>query len=276
MYLKIEREDRVLRITLNRPEKRNALTMDMCSDLVGALVSVQNDSQIGSVLIDSEGNVFCGGMDLEEAATVNSEELAKVHDKLFNIGACSLKPIVICANGPALGSGLALVAQGHVVVAAQGSLFGFPEVRVGLWPLISFQAIEAAIGLRRAQEISLTGRMFSTTEALQWGLIHQVSAPFEADDRAAAIARDLARASPRAVSTGMQFVRVSRGKTPAQMRLLAMKMRTRLMDGPDFKEGHAAFKEKRSPKWPSRRAAIETVPTLNGVSPSGIDRKGKA
>ena len=251
MNLLIERENRVLHITLNRPEKRNALTAEMCSGLVKAITSAQNSQDIGSILIDGAGQVFCAGMDLDEASAPQGARKIAIHEKLFTIGASSLKPIVMHVNGAAFGGGLGLVAQAHVVVAAQGSLFGLTEIRIGMWPFVVFRAVEAAIGLRRTQELSLTGRVFSSHDAAQWGLVHQVSLPFESADRASATARDLARSSPQAVAAGMQYIRASRGKTASRAGDLANALRTKVMQSPDFQEGYAAFKEKRPPKWPS-------------------------
>ena len=142
MGLLINREDRVLHITLNRPEKRNALTSDMCAqELVKAMNEVQGDADIGSILIDAEGAVFSAGMDLEEAASSKNIHRLATHERLFTYGSISRKPIVVCVKGPALGGGMGLVVQGHVVVAAQGSLFGLTEIRVGLWPFLVSAAL---------------------------------------------------------------------------------------------------------------------------------------
>ncbi len=251
MSLLVRRDHRVLRITLNRPEKRNALTAKMCDDLAAHIEAVQHDPQIGSILIGAAGTVFSAGMDLEEAAHEANRHKLTSHERLFTIGAHASKPIVICVNGPALGGGMGLVAQGHVVIAAHGALFGLTEMRVGLWPFAIYRAVEAALGPRRTLELSLTGRLFSTEDALTWGLVHQVIFPFEVDDRASAIARDLARASPTAISAGLEYVRRSRGLSAREQGELAMTLRSKVMSGEDFREGVRAFKEHRDVRWPS-------------------------
>ena len=213
MNLLVDHEARVLRLTLSRPDKRNALNAEMCSKIVEAIASAQNNENVGSILIGAAGQAFCAGMDLDEAVQSVGTNLAEVHEKLFTAGSSSLKPIVLCVNGPALGGGLGLVAQGHAVVAAEGAVFGLTEIRVGLWPFLVYRSVEAALGVRRTLELSLTARVFSTHDALQWGLVHYVFPPAEAAKRAAAIARDLAKASPLAISAGMQYVREARGKS---------------------------------------------------------------
>jgi enoyl-CoA hydratase/carnithine racemase len=251
MSLRIEREDRVLHITLNRPEKRNALTAAMCAQLVKSMDEVQDDPSIGSILIDSEGAVFSAGMDLDEAAKSANIHRLSTHERLFTYGAASKKPIVVCVKGAALGGGMGLVVQGHVVVAAQGSLFGLTEVRAGLFPFLVYRSIEAAIGSRRALELSLTGRVITTNDALTWGVIQQVMPPSEADDRAGAVARDLAWSSPVAISAGLEYVREARQKSWAEQGELALALRSKVMNSADFKEGVRAFKEHRAARWPS-------------------------
>lgn len=248
--LSVEVQDRVLHLTLNRPEKRNALTCDMCTGLAQAVSEAQHREAVGSILISAAGQVFCAGMDLDEAVLPH-HDLAAAHEDLFTMGAASLKPIVVCVNGPALGGGLGLVAQSHVAVAAQTALFGLTEIRIGLWPFLVYRAVEAALGARRTLELSLTGRAFHAPEALQGGLIHSICSPEEAFDRASAVARNLAQASPRTIAAGMQYFRESRGKSPKEAGDLAAALRAQLMAGADFEEGRAAFKQKREPRWPS-------------------------
>jgi enoyl-CoA hydratase/carnithine racemase len=251
MNLLSDLNGRVLELTLNRPHKRNALNAEMCSNIADAIASAQNNQHVGSIMISAAGQVFCAGMDLDEAVAVEGASLTEVHEKLFTTGANSLKPIIVCVNGPALGGGLGLVAQGHAVIAGEGAVFGLTEMRLGLWPFLVYRAVEAALGARRTLELSLTARVFSADDALQWGLVHHICPQSEATQRAAAIARDLAKASPLAIEAGLQYVRESRGKSWKEAGQLAAALRRKLMDSTDFKEGCAAFKEKRDARWPS-------------------------
>jgi enoyl-CoA hydratase/carnithine racemase len=249
--ISVHQKHRVLQINLNRPEKRNALTLEMCSAIAHAVSSAQQREDVGAILINASGQVFCAGMDLDEAIHPNHPELTSAHEDLFTMGATSLKPIVICVNGPALGGGVGLVAQGHVVMSAESAVFGLPEIRIGLWPFLVYRAVEAALGARRTLELSLVGRSFHAPEALEWGLVHQLCPGAEVCDRASALARDVAKASPRAIAAGMQYFRDSRGKSHAEAGQLAAALRADLMASDDFKEGCAAFKEKREARWPS-------------------------
>lgn len=251
--LVIKDHQRVLHVALNRPEKRNALTCDMCSGIANAVASAQNRDEIGVILITAHGPVFCAGMDVDEALEPH-HNLAAAHEDLFTMGAHSVKPIVMCVNGTALGGGLGLVAQAHVVLASQAAAFGLPEIRIGLWPFLVYRAVEAALGPRRTLQLSLVGYTFSAAEALHWGLVHQLSPPDELLERGHGLARELAKASPRAIATGMQYYRDSRGKSLKEAGQIAATLRTELMASGDFEEGRAAFKQKREPHWPSMPA----------------------
>lgn len=251
MHLLSSCDQRVLHLTLNRQDKRNALDAAMCSGIVNALGEAQQRADIGCILISAHGSVFCAGMDLDEAVGPNGAQLSAIHEELFTIGATSLKPIVVCVGGAALGGGLGLAAQGHVVVAAEGAAFALTEIRVGLWPFLVYRSVEAALGRRRTLELSLTGQVFHSQDALAWGLVHHVSPPAEALERAKRLAREIAKSSPLAISTGMRYVRDSRGKSSQQAGELAATLRGELMQSDDFKEGVAAFKHKREPRWPS-------------------------
>jgi len=253
MSLLIEREERVLHVTLNRPDKRNALNTSLCEQLVAAVEEVQNDPGIGAILLDGAGKVFCAGMDLDEAVSHPADHSLAVHERLFSLGRESVKPIVISVQGAALGGGTGLAAQGHVVVAAQGTLFGLTEMRLGLWPFLIDRAMEASLGPRRTLELSLTGRLFSATDACTWGLVHQVALPMELEDRAWAIARGIAGSSRVALESGMEYLRRSAGANWVARGALAAEYRVRVVNGADFREGVAAFKEHREPQWPSLR-----------------------
>lgn len=251
MTLIVENKQRVLRVTLNRPEKRNALTSQMCSEIVEAIGSAQEDQHVGCILLSANGPVFCAGMDVDEALDMSHAELADLHDDLFSIGFNSKKPIVVAVQGAALGGGVGLVAQGHVVLASENAVFGLTEIRIGMWPFMVYRSVEAAIGQRRTLELSLTGRSFDADHALNWGLIQQSCPPAETYQRAKGVARELAKASPAVIEAGLEYYHRSRGKSWQEAGDLAAELRVKAMDSADFKEGFAAFKHKREPHWPS-------------------------
>lgn len=258
MSLTVEREGRVLHIRLNRTEKRNALNAAMCAGIADMVQAAQDDPGTGCILVSAAGKAFSAGMDLDEATNPAGADLESVHERLFTMGVHSLKPIVVSVNGAALGGGLGLVAQGHIVIASEEATFGLTEIRLGLWPFLIYRSVEAALGARRTLELSLTGRAFLAHDALNWGLVHRVCPAPETTGLAHATARDLAQASPAAVSAGMRYWRESRNKSWKEAGELADLLRKELFESGDLREGYAAFKEKREPRWPSLPKAFSS------------------
>jgi enoyl-CoA hydratase/carnithine racemase len=247
----VQEKKRVLYLTLNRPGKRNALTAAMCNEIVQRVRNIQERVDIGAVLIAAHGPVFCSGMDLEEVRDEQGFDLEQVHEELFTMGRNSLKPIVVAVGGAALGGGLGLVAQGHIVMASEFASFALPEIKIGFWPFLVFRAVEHAIGSRRTLELSLTGCKFHPNDGAHWGLVHRVCPATEIFERSETVARELAKASPMAIRAGLQYVRDARGKSSEEAGEIAAKLRVQVMAGDDFKEGVAAFQQKREARWPS-------------------------
>jgi enoyl-CoA hydratase/carnithine racemase len=243
--IETRRGGRVLRIALNRPEKRNALSTALSTKLADALESTITDPQVGAILLEANGRSYCAGMDLDEILESPTHLVDRVHERLFTFGAYLTKPVVAAVHGAALGGGAGLVANCHVVVAAEDATFGLTEIRLGLWPLVIFRAISAAVGQRQATELALTGRIFDAREALRLGLVHYVVPAADLATRAASIAADIAAASPSAIAAGLAYVREARGKDVAEAGEIASRFREDLFSSPDFKAGVRAFREKR-------------------------------
>jgi enoyl-CoA hydratase/carnithine racemase len=247
--VEISREGAVLRVTLNRPDKRNALNAAMCATISDAVEGAQDDAEIGAVLLDSTGDVFCAGMDLDEASLPDAAQHTSIHERLFTLGARSRKPIVAAVRGPALGGGVGLICTSHIAVAAHGSTFGLTEIRIGMWPFVIYRSVAMALGERRVLELSLTGRIFNVPEAVQWGLVQEAAPAFELDDRATALATHVASMSPQAIRRGLEFVHKTPGLDPVAAAPVALEMRSEAFASSDFQEGVAAFREKRRPNY---------------------------
>lgn len=181
--MKIEREGGLLRVTLDRPAERNLLSGADCAQLVQAV----NDAEASAVLLEATGPFFCAG-------------LAPDADPgpLFDAQTWRGKPVVAAVQGPAMNEGVALIACAHIAVAAQGASFALTSMRSGVFPRTAYAALARAIGERRALELALTARVFTTVDALAAGLVHHVAPAFEFDDRANAIAAGLASGTMKA------------------------------------------------------------------------------
>lgn len=247
------RVGRVLTLTLNAPASHNRLTLSMCRELAEALREADRDASVGAVLLKGAGAAFCTGIDASELLVRDAEEAASIHEELFTVGGRLTTPLVCQVQGAAHGEGVGLLANAHVVLAAQGTTFGLTEIRMGSWPFVAFRALVAATGERRATELALTGRIFGTNEALQYNLIHAVTPPFELEERAEATARLLADSSGELIRRGLDFVNRTRAMQWDEAGALARQIRAEWFHHPDFAEGVAAVAERRKPDWPSLR-----------------------
>ena len=122
--LEVNTEARVRRVTLNRPGKRNALSAELCRELADAIEQADQDSSVGAILLAANGTAFCAGMDLGEVRPELEDEIGDAHQRLFTIGARIHTPLIAAVQGPALGGGTGLVANCHIVMAAEAASFG--------------------------------------------------------------------------------------------------------------------------------------------------------
>jgi enoyl-CoA hydratase/carnithine racemase len=247
--LQIHRDGRLLRIVLDRPERRNALNLELCRELVQALEHADHDPAVGAILLSGNGKCFCAGMDLNEIATCDTDAITSVQEQLFTFGSRLRKPVVAAVQNAALAGGTGLVSNCHVVVAREDAVFGLTEIRLGLWPFVVFRSVSAAVGERRSVELALTGRVFGAFEAKQMGLVHEVTPSL--DERATGVATALANASPTAVGSGLTFVQQVRGRDWKTAGEIARRIRNEVFESEDFREGLQAFLDKREAKWPS-------------------------
>jgi enoyl-CoA hydratase/carnithine racemase len=253
MPIELAREGRLLRLTLNRPEKRNALNLETCREITAAIMDASGDPAVGAILLSGAGKAFSAGMDLTEAPDVDAEELAEAHDRLFTIYEWVDKPVVAAVQGAAIAGGTGLAVNAHIVIAAEDAVFGLTEVRLGLWPVLIFPAIAAAVGERRAMELALSGRTFGAHEAASYGLVNEVVPLDGLVARSLEVATSLANSSGAAIGAGLAYVRAIRGKPSAEALAIGRVARERIMRHEDFAEGIRAFRGKRAALWPSHQ-----------------------
>jgi len=245
----------VLEIAFNRPDRRNPLSYATINGLIQALQSGDSSSDVRSILLYGQGTAFTAGGDLAEFKDEASQPAHELH-KSGNALATLLtmiprltKPLVVAAHGYCMAGGLGLLASADVALGARSTVFSMSEIKIGLFPLMVLPPVRDAIGLRRARELSLTGRRFDTDEALRIGLVHEALADegfiAEARNRAQA----LATFGTFTMSMGKQYLVDIDGMPHDNAIQLGRAVRGAFMTSPDFEEGAAAFLEKRSPNF---------------------------
>jgi enoyl-CoA hydratase/carnithine racemase len=189
--IRSEQDGAVRRITLAAPLSRNLLNANVAKSFLTELTDAEGDPATSAILIDAEGQVFCGGMDFNDLPA----------GEIFTFGERAMKPVIASMQGVALSAGVALLANAHIVVAAQGSSFGLTDLRDGRCDARVQAAVARVLGDRRAKELALTGRVFTTPDALNWGLVHAAVPAFELEDRVLAVVQGIAGAQPEAMRT---------------------------------------------------------------------------
>jgi enoyl-CoA hydratase len=195
--LSIEEHGDVALVTLERPEKRNALSIDLRLELADAFERLGSDETVGCVVLTGAGSAFCAGMDVTQFGgdADHRRRLVESSTGAFRaVGRCP-KPVVAAVNGPALAGGFALALLCDIRVAATSATFGYPELAIGIPP--SYAAVRAVVGPGAARELCLTGRVIEADEALRLGVVTEVCADAELRERTLALAGRIAE-MPRA------------------------------------------------------------------------------
>jgi methylglutaconyl-CoA hydratase len=233
--------NKTFRITINRPEKRNALSIALCRELMSAFREAESDSSVSVVLLDAAGPSFSAGMDLSEILDPNFIRDADVHEELLTIGTRYSKPIIAAVQGAAFGGAVALVASAHIVVAAEDARFCSTEIHIGMWPFVAFRAIAAALGERRAAELALTGRVVPAREAYEWGLVHQIVPAEKLSETATRLAVQMEAFDAEALSQGLLFIQQSHRLHPVDAGLIARQFRDRAFQSDAFRSSVQKF-----------------------------------
>lgn len=244
-------------ITLNRPEVRNALNQSMVREIWEALQSLEGDPEVRVVVLRGAGDkAFCAGADLkgvgDRGTTLQAREsfggLVKILEGIPRMR----KPVIAQVHGFALAGGCGLAAGCDLVVASEDAVFGLPEIKVGLLPLMVMAPILRTVGLRRGLPLILTGEQITAQEAHRIGLVTRVVARGELETAVGSLAERLAGLSPTALGLAKEAAYTIQDMEYGKSLKYLRELITLVGLSDDAKEGIAAFFEKRLPRWSGR------------------------
>lgn len=256
--LQFETNGHLATITLNRPDKRNAISIHMIAELQAALDEIEK-SQTRVVILTGTGKAFCAGIDLDylqaigkQSAAENQEDskrIAKMFRKIWSYS----RPLIAAVNGHALAGGCGIATLCDFTLSVPEAKFGYTEVKIGFLPAIVSVFLTRQVGEKRARDLLLTGRIVEAQEAKELGLVNEIVPADKLTERAHELADTILAASPSSITRAKHLL-VSAASASVDHDLeRAVLESARVRCTPDFKEGLAAFLEKRKPIWHDQR-----------------------
>ena len=254
--LSLHESDGIALLTLNRPEKRNAISYELIADLQRALETVERSpSQV--LILTGAGKAFSSGMDLEDLKSLigrtqeqnieDSRTMARLFRSIYDFP----KPTIAAVNGAAIAGGTGIATICDFTLATHEAKFGYTEVRIGFVPAIVSNFLVRQVGEKRARDLLLTGRIFAADEALRLGLVNELVDPNRLLPRAYELARTLMENSPASLRATKKLLSQTINEELDRRIETSIEENARVRQTPDFREGITAFLEKRKPHWSS-------------------------
>ena len=254
--LKIREQGRILTISLNRPEKRNSLNIQLITELQQAFEEAIKSDKVDCIILTGTGTSFCAGADLaylrslqgktKEEHLDDSHHLLEMYKTIYY---CPL-PVIALVNGPAIGGGCGLVNICDFAIAAENAIFAYPEVRIGFTPAIVSVFLVKSVGYQYARELLLTGRVINAKEAQKIGLVTRSVNSADLLSEGMKLAEELLSNSPQSMRMTKEFLKYVNDSEEFDVLLESsaeFNARSRLTD--DFAEGISAFLERKKPRW---------------------------
>src|SRR3954468_11551771 len=244
----------VASITLNRPDKRNAISFQLVDELLRALDEIQKASA-HAVILTGSGKAFCAGMDLDELKSLlgkthdenvkDSTRMAGMFRRLYEFPI----PTIAAVNGAAIAGGTGLATMCDFTLAIPEAKFGYTEVRIGFVPAIVSSILVWQVGHKIARDLLMTGRLFDAIEAHRYGLVNEIVDPDRLMPRAHELAAQLGEDSPSSVHATKRLINGFISRQLDEQIAAAIEDNARIRTTADFREGISSFLEKRKPCW---------------------------
>jgi methylglutaconyl-CoA hydratase len=250
----VEDSGQIRTITLNRPERRNAMTPEMQAELIHVLENTASSDRRVLVL-KGAGDAFCSGLDLSVLQTMNDKTAADYRADAERIARLFLAlyelpiPTIAAVNGPAIAGGAGLATICDFTLATPSSKFGFTEARIGFVPALVSVFLTLQIDGRHLRDLLLTGRIIDAEEAYRIGIVNEVVAPEELSQRVHSLAETLIANSPQSLKTTKHLIALQNKDWLESAIAQALEANALSRETADFREGITAFLEKRKPTW---------------------------
>jgi enoyl-CoA hydratase/carnithine racemase len=245
-------EENIALVTLNRPQRRNALSLGLMRELIDCLSAIGSRRDLQAVILAANGKVFSSGHDLQEMVGREENEYQEIFaicTELMTKLQAIPQPVIAEVRGMATAAGCQLVASCDLAIAAEEAAFATPGVRIGLFCTTPMVAVSRAVGRKRALEMLLTGEPIDAQTAADWGLVNRVVAANQLRAETLKLARRIAEASDMVVALGKQAFYAQIGIEQPKAYAFAQDVMTRNALAQDAQEGISAFLEKRDPHW---------------------------
>lgn len=252
--LKLELDGEIGIITLNRPEKRNAISPAMIDDLLRVLDEVER-APVRVVILTGAGKAFCAGMDLEalrelasqthEQHVADAERMGKMFHRVYSFP----KPLIAAVNGAAIAGGTGLATLADFTLAVPEAKFGYTEARIGFLPAVVSVFLLRQVGEKITRELLLTGKIFDAAEAHRLGLVTQLVPQEKLMESARELAQLLIASSPTSLRLTKRIILRWNEKEIERDLAIAIRESAEIRRTADFGEGLASFLEKRKPEW---------------------------
>ena len=252
LRIDIDPAERIATLTLDRPERRNALSFELMERLTCALADISKNSDVAVVILAASGSVFSSGHDLSELVDRSAREYQHIFDQCVELMSTIQRipqPVIAMVRGVATAAGCQLVATCDLAFADESASFGTPGVKIGLFCSTPMVAVSRAIGRKRALQLLLTGERIDARTAADWGLINAAVPAAELEEHTRRVARQIVRASPLIVGIGKRafYAQIEMDQPAAYDHTRDVMTMNSLMA--DAREGITAFLDKREPHW---------------------------
>lgn len=246
--------ERIARLVLDRPERRNALSLDVMREMIVLLDKVGADPGIRVLVIEGTGPAFSAGHDIAEMVEHREAEFARdlfatcveMMERLHALP----QPVIAKVHGIATAAGCQLVAACDLAVAASDARFATPGVKIGLFCSTPMVPVARSVGRKRALEMLFTGEMIDAPTALEWGLVNRVVSPERLDDEVAALADHIAQSSAAVLALGKRAFYAQEGRHEDDAYAITTPVMAANAQLDAAREGMQAFLAKRAPVWP--------------------------